>query len=390
MIALDNASVDLNPRGGYFAKLMDLHVQGLTLDSEFTQAMPKKLQDAAKAMQLNDPLQIKTQVIIAQPPETGKPPDIYWDGQLWMYQAKFMAGLEFKNVTGTIASVGRVNGKEIMGLDGNLVLEKATLYDQPFKNVHAKFQMRDISPDRLVIGLHAPIYGGDVTGQICVDLTSAVNYEMNLTASQINVAEFGRQNLGPKSQLSGTASARLHLKGVGCGLDNLAGTGAIDIPRGHLYNLPFLLDLLKFLGLHWPDHTAFEEFHAGFAIDGNKVQVQRLDLLGSAISLAGQGEFDLLTKEPRLDVYPMWGRFEQVLPPLMRPYPTAFSKNLLTVEVRGKLSNDPKDLKFHMKPMPVIVDPLLLMRDRMFGQPNLVAPEPRPASVGLLPTVAPR
>ena len=90
-------------------------------------------------------------------------------------------------------------------------------------------------------------------------------------------------------------------------------------------------------------------------------------MLGSAISLSGKGEFDLLKKEPKLDVYPMWGRLEQLLPPMVRPLPTTFSKNLLTVEVRGKVSSDPKDLKFFMKPIPLVVDPLLLLRDRMMG-----------------------
>lgn len=368
MIALDHGSVDLNPRGGYYAKLNDVQVQGLRFDDEFLAALPKRLQEGARALKFDDPLRLKTQVVIAQPPETGKPPDIYWDGQLWMYESKFFAGLDFKNVTGTLACVGRVNGKEILGIDGNFLLDKATLYDQPFKNVHAKFQMRDSSPDVLLVGLRAPIFGGDVTGQIRVDLNSSLRYEMNLTASQINLAEFGRHNFGPKSQHSGSGSARLYLKGLGAGgIDSLEGNGAIDVPRGHLYNLPFLLDLLKFLGLHWPDRTAFEEFHAQVGIQGPKVTVQRLDLLGSAVSLSGKGEVDLNSKDVKIDVYPMWGRIEQLLPPAARPYPTSLSKNLLTVEVRGQMSTNPKDLKFRLKPMPVIVDPLLLLRDRVIG-----------------------
>src|SRR5262249_40553937 len=133
---------------------------------------------------------------------------------------------------------------------------------------------------------------------------------------------------------------------------------------------------LKFIGLSGPDRTTFEEFHTAFSIQGPTVTVQRIDLLGNAISLSGKGEFDLLKKEPKLDVYPMWGRIEQLLPPAIRPLPTAFSRNLLTVEVRGKVSSDPKDLKFVMKPMPVIIDPLLLMREKMIGVSSSNAPMP--------------
>jgi hypothetical protein len=193
---------------------------------------------------------------------------------------------------------------------------------------------------------------------------------VNLTASQINLAEAGQLNLGPKSQISGAASARLYLRGMGTGIEFLEGNGAIDIPHGHLYNLPFLNNLLHFLGANAHDHTTFEEFHTAFGIQGPKVTVQRIDLLGNTISLSGKGDFDLTSKDVKLDVYPMWGRVEQILPPMLRPYPTTFSKNLLTVEVRGKVTANPKDLKFQLKPMPVIVDPLLLLRDRVTGQGN--------------------
>src|SRR5262249_46309595 len=157
----------------------------------------------------------------------------------------------------------------------------------------------------------------------------ALRYEMNLTASQINLAEFGRHNLGPKSQLSGVASGRIFLHGFGTGIDTLDGNGSIDIPRGHFYNLPFLPDFLKFLGLHWPARTGFEEFHTAFSVQGPKVNVQKVELLGSAVSLTGKGDFDLLSKKLALDVYPMWGRVEQLVPQQIRPLPTTISKNLL-------------------------------------------------------------
>jgi hypothetical protein len=368
MIALDHGAVDINPRGGYYAKLDDLTLHGLRLDEEFLKAIPGQLQAAARALKLDDPVRVHTQLIIAQPPETGKPPDLYWDGKVELFNAKFTSGLEFSNVWGELACRGRYDGRQLLGVEGNVRLEQATLFKQPFKKAHAKFEVRKESPDVLLIGLRAPIFNGDVAGQARVDFNSALRYELNLTASQINLAEFGRHNLGPKSQLSGAANARLYLTGLGSGIDSLDGHGSIDIPRGHLYNLPFLLDLLKFLGLHWPDRTAFEEFHAGYSVQGSKINVHRLDLLGSALSLSGKGDFDLASRKIELDVYPMWGRVEQLLPPVVRPLPTTLSKNLLTVEVRGQVSENPKDLRFRMKPIPLIVDPVLMMRDRIVGE----------------------
>lgn len=370
-ITLDHGRVDIDTRGGYYADLTDLKLTGFKLDDEFVRALPKgKLQDAAKALKMPEPVRIATRLVIAQPPETGKAPEIYWDGKGWMRDNRFNAGMEFANVTGEVACIGRINGTQVVGIEGNLLLEQAIFLQQPLKKLHAKFHMRDPNPDVLVVGVRAPFFGGDVVGQMEIEMNSALRYEMNLTASQINLAQFGRHNLGPRSQISGAANARLHLVGIGAGdasIETLDGNGSIDVPRGHLYNLPFLLDLLKFLGLHWPDRTAFEEFHTAFSIQGPRINMKKLDLIGSAVSLSGKGEYDLLTKNLQVDVYPLWGRIEGLLPPMVRPLPTTLSKSLVTVEVRGKATGEPKDLKYRMKPMPVIVDPLIFLRDRMLG-----------------------
>src|SRR5205807_9733900 len=132
----------------------------------------------------------------------------------------------------------------------------------------------------------APIFGGDICGQGWLDFHSALRYEVDLTASQIHL-----HNVGPKQELNGIAAARLYLHGQGGGVDGLEGNGSIDVPYSpltRLLNLPPLVALLKFLGLRWPDRTAFEEAHAVFGIHGKRVHVSKLDLLGNVISLYGQ------------------------------------------------------------------------------------------------------
>jgi hypothetical protein len=384
-IGLEKGSVDIHPRGGYYADLLDVDVQGLQLDEEFVQAVPRKLQEGARNLHLKEPMRLMTRVVVAQPPEQGKPPDVYWDSELQLYNANFTSGLDFNNVTGTLACVGRYNGRQLVGVYGHVKCAEVTLYDQPFKNVHARFQVRENTPDVLLVGLHAPIFSGDVTGQLRFDFNSARSYELNLTASQINVAEFGRQYLVPRSQLSGIGNARLYLTGLGSnGLDSIDGHGSIDIPRGHFYNVPFLFELLQFLGLNLPDRTAFEEFHMTYGIQGSNVNVQKLDLFGRALNLSGKGDYDLKSKVLKLDIYPMWGKIDPLLPPQLRALPTTVSKNLVTVEVRGKVGANVKDLKYNLKPVPVIVDPLLLLRDRIMGQPGQAksveaASDPQPA-----------
>jgi hypothetical protein len=310
---------------------------------------------------------------------------VYWDGRLWVNNARIATGMEFSKVTGEIACRGLTNGQQMVGLQGNALIEQALLYNQPFKKVQASFHMLEKSPDLLEIGLKAPIFGGDVTGQVEVHFNSTLRYEVNLTASRINLAEFGQHNVGPKSQLSGPAGGRLILSGWGTSADTIEGSGELNIgPRAHIYNLPFLLEFLKSLNLNRTDRTTFEEFHTTFDIQSTKVQLKKVDLLGNTLSLAGKGEFDLQSKDLKLDVYPMWGRVELLFPKEFQPLPRALSKSLMMVEVRGKVSSETKDLKFHIKPLPIVLGPVLSIRDLINskgagGSPALEPRNPDPA-----------
>jgi hypothetical protein len=182
--------------------------------------------------------------------------------------------------------------------------------------------------------------------------------------------QLGRHNIGPKTELAGAASARLYLTGQGEGVRSLDGNGSFHLPEGKLYNLPFLLDLLKFLGVSGPDHTVFREAHADFSIHGERLTIERLDLWGNLLNLQGQGGLNLNGTDAKLDFYPSWGPIEELLPPAVRTLPPRFSKNLLKIEMRGRVGGRPEELTFHKKPLPGLVGPLLQMRDRLFPGPQ--------------------
>lgn len=367
-ISIVQGAVETYP-GGFYADLTDIRFRNLSVDEEFIQACPRALQGAMKSMNVQGTLTGKTRLVVAQDMEPGTPPDIFWDGQLWFNDLTFNTGLEVSQAGGTLACRGRFDGRQIIGINGNLILNTAMLLKQPFRNVHAGLFIYEEQPQTLLVNLRAPVHGGDVTGQIRLEFGGNLRYDLNLTASQIDLGLLGRQLMGSESQLSGVVIARLVLSGTGAGISSLEGSGTLDVPRGRILNLPLLLDLLKFLGLRWPDRTAFEEVHAAFAVHGRRVNVSRLELLGSAVSLYGKGEFNLDGTDLALDFYPSWARVEQVLPPAIRAVPPAITKNLLTIEMRGKVGTDKGDLQFHKIPLPLVVDPLLHLRDWIGGGP---------------------
>lgn len=369
-LALKAAHVNLGPGDGFFADLDDLQAQRLTLDDAFIQALPKALNSTVRNIALKDPIQLQTDLKVSIASLPGSLPDIYWDGKAWLDRASLRTGIDLSEVHGVVASRGRYwrptpEGRQALALNGNFRLEQVTSLKQPFRDVVGHFQVQEHAPEVLTLGLRAPLFGGDVSGEGRFEFGPRFRYEMNLTASQIDLQQFGRHNLGPNAQLTGTAVGRLYLNGQGDGLDSLDGNGRLDMPRGHLYNLPLLLDLLKFLGLRWPDRTMFDEAHALFELHGSRVHVSRLELLGNAVSLYGNGDFRIDGSDLKLDFYPSWGRIEQLVPTSLRYIPAEIGKRMLKIEMRGKVGGEPGELKFTKRPVPMLLDPVLGVRERM-------------------------
>ena len=343
------------------------------MEGDFLKALPSSLRTAAEMMQLHDPVRVTTRLVVAQAAEPESRPDIYWNAEGWVKNARIVAGVPIENVSGVVGCRGRHNGSKILGLEGNVLLDEVAVFKQPFKNVRVDFHIEENTPDMLIAGISAPVFGGDITGQVRVDFHQAAKFELNLTAAQVDLKKFGEHNLGANAQMEGKAAAKLHLTGTSEGVKSLAGFGSLDVVAGKLYNLPLILDLLKFLGLRWPDRTAFEEVHAVFRVVGPRVGLSKLELQGNAVSLSGQGDFNLDGSDLHVDFYPTWARIEQVLPPALRATPAAVSKRFLIIEMRGKVSSNSDDLKFNKRPVPILIDPLMNIRNRVVGQPT---PEP--------------
>lgn len=354
-LSVDRGEVYLKPRGGFWAKAWNLKGSPLQMDPALVQALPPALRTVAAALDLQTPIEFSTELVVDSTGLAGVPPTIYWDGGAVLRDASFRAGVPLEHVHGKAFCRGRHNGNILEGLAGNIVFNQASVFGQPVRDIHCHLDVAKEEPEVLKIpDLKAKLYSGDVGGQARIEFGPSIHYDVNLTAMQVKLEEFGRHNFGAKVEYSGLATARLFLTGQGADIQGLDGRGSVEVPNGRLYNLPLLLDLLKVLGLRPPDRTAFEEAYAQFSIRGPRVTVSRLDLYGNAISLSGQGEMNLDGTDIELDFYAVWGRIMQMLPPVFRPLPTAVSQQLLRLKMRGKVEH----VEITKEPVPILVDNL--------------------------------
>ncbi len=354
-VTLDRALVQLKPDGGFRADLLYLHANPLVTDRDFLDALATNpaLQKAVGALAVDGPMEVHTRLYIDAPPGAERP-RIYWDGSATLRDATVHTGVPLEHVTGTVALRGWHDGQHIDGAAGNLDVRQLVVFNQPIRNLRGAILVSEDEPDVLKFpGLLANYFGGQIYGPLRVEFGPRLRYRLDLTAAQVKLEEFGRRNFNV-SDLNGLAVAQVYLEGEGGELSGLKGNGRIDVPSGRMYNLPLLLDLLKFLGLRLPDRTAFEEAHVVFDIEGPRAHVRQLELYGNAISLRGSGDANIDGSDLDFVFYLDWARLGQVLPAGVRELPREISNQLFRIDMRGKVG----DVHFREVPVPLLLVPL--------------------------------
>jgi hypothetical protein len=113
---------------------------------------------------------------------------------------------------------------------------------------------------------------------------------------------------------------------------------------------------------HLPEGTAFQEASARFSIEGERMHISQLELLGNALSLRGIGQMRVDGSALNLELYGLiWGRGMHLLPTLIDRIPPAISKQLMKIRVQGSLDQ----VKIQTEPVPILVEPVKELWQRM-------------------------
>ncbi len=361
-LGLKSAIVDLKPTGGFTGWFDDIRGDELSIDKDFLLALHPILRHGLESLQIRGPLQaLARRITVDAPGVPGEPMRIWWEGGATLRKQQFQAGIEIDDVDGEIWCNGYYNGRQLEGVEGRAVLERARILGQPFTKLQGRIVVAPETPDVLSLyDLKADLFGGVLGGEARFSFRSPMRYEVKLDALHVQLEQFGKHNrLGPDAQIQGPARASLHLTGEGTDLSGLRGNGRVEVARGKLYRLPVLLDLVKAFGLRLPDRTAFEQARMIFGIEGPQMRIHALDLYGNAISLRGLGTLNLDGSNLNLDFSADWGRMPQLLPQPVSDFSQAVSDQLFKIKLRGKIASP----RFEKEILPPVVEPI----KRVFG-----------------------
>ncbi len=363
-LGMKDAIIVLKPAGGFTGWFTNISGDNLLPDEEFLHALHPTLRHGLEPLQFRKPLRVEmANLTLDAPAAPGEAMKIWWDGGATLHQQCFQAGVEINDVDGVIWCQGHHNGRQLERVTGHALLHRATILGQPFTHLQGRIETVPETPDVLSLyDLTANVFGGFVGGEARFNFSSPMRYEVKLDALNVQLEQFGKHNqLGPDAQLQGPARASIHLTGEGTDLSGLRGNGSIEVPRGKMYRLPLLLDLLKAISLRMPDSTAFEQARMIFGIEGPLMRVHAIDLIGNAISLRGQGTLSLDGSNLNLDFSADWGHVPQMLPPGISDLVQGFSDQLFKIKLRGKISAP----RFEKEPIPGVVDPIKKVLGKM-------------------------
>jgi hypothetical protein len=302
---------------------------------------------------------------------------VYWNAELKLAGASVEVGVPWEELYGRVACKGRYEGTHLGLVCGNAWLDRAVVARQPVGATRFRAWAEPQRPDPTRTGFYQPsevqfldlsgdLFHGTLGGEARVVLADPVRYDVWLTATDVQLDEVARHyKLGSDADLKGVAQAQLRLYSrldPKTGRFGTEGSGKIDVPTGRMYNLPVLLDLVKLTKFHTPDKTAFEEAHAAFRVQGDRVKVDQLDLIGKAVCLGGSGEMDTTGEYVRFEFYTIWSVIlKQMINTPVGDFSAFLSKNLFKI----KLTRENGELKYRPEAVPLVTEPTKAVVERL-------------------------
>lgn len=285
-----------------------------------------------------------------------------WDLKLVMNQAKMMVGLPLENVFGTVRLIGQydgqnaecrgeldidsltVYGSQITKLRGPIWMDNTKTaaggYAQPFRVKPNRSNIDPLAdpaapPDSLVGVLH----GGVVRFDAQMNSGPKGEFLVQATLSDGCLKTACREFGAEMDNIEGHSFAGIRLRGDYSGTHSHRGEGRIQLRGAEIYELPVFLSLLKILNVGPLTRTAFDSSNIDFTIHGENIVFERMEFLGDAISLIGNGKMNL-DWEIDLNFYSVMGRGRIYIPLISELY-RASSQKVLWINVNGTL-DDPK------------------------------------------------
>jgi hypothetical protein len=344
----------LAENGGWHLELYQVRGDLLYVDKDLLAAVPDGLRAVLETLQTGTPLRVVFD-LQAENPRGYQVQSIRWNGHASFARSTWQWGLPLRDATGYVSLQGSWQ-PERLEATGNVQLREVSVFSLPLQEVASEIQIRDGVV--YLPGVRGKLYGGQVFGPIRYEYAGRREFRLDLTMAQVDLQSLARQSLGRQGKAQGKIHARLILSGQPGDYRTLTGQGSLNITDGHIYDVPPFFNLLSLLAGQLPRDAAFQEVRVRFTVEGPRIHFSRVELLGDALTLRGQGSMRVDGSDLNLEMYALlWGRSLPLLPPGIDRIPPIISRQLWKIHMRGSL----QQVIVTREPVPLVADTLRLL-----------------------------
>lgn len=365
MSCLGKGSYDANE---WKLTLSDMMVGSLSTDADLLNAVPTELREALIALNYRGSLSgfgtisMQGRCDMANPslqsldpiaqasfqtdPMPSKNFEMDWDVRLEMDRASFNTGILAENVFGSLRLRGRFDGASTR-CGGSIALDSLHWQEMQFTDVRGPIWIEDqrvgvgkmARPDdeaTTPVSLTGNLYGGTVQLDAQCWHERQKQFFVQATLANLDINKAGQQRSTSLSKVGGTASMAFRVGG-GETVESMRGEGIFELRNANIYELPVVLRMLKMMKTQKRDRSAFDASNASFTIKGDSINVDKVELLGDAISLVGKGRLSM-DHDVDLDFYTVAGRNRFHIP-ILSDLAKASSQQILWLRVDGTMEN---------------------------------------------------
>ena len=348
----------------------EITLAGAKIHNEFSPiagASPAQVNQAQYSNQLAGASNVQQAALMTpayNPPESS----MAWDVRINTNQANMLVGLPLKNVFGGVRLTGIYDGQNI-DCDGQLDLDSMTVYDNQVTKITGPFR---IDNQRVTAGQFVERFSqnqGVINSLQTIETTPAESISGILHKGVVrldaHMNNFGKNEFFVQSTLAdgciatacqeispglenvtGHSFATFEMTGDYTGTHSHRGSGSVELRDAKIYELPVFISLLKILNVRQLTRTAFDSGNIDFKLLGERIVFERMEFIGDAISLLGDGEMNL-DWDIDLNFYSVIGRNRLNIPLISKLYREG-SQRTLAIKVDGKLDNP----KTHSRVLP--------------------------------------
>ena len=286
--------------------------------------------------------------------------DSAWDVRLDIDQGKMLMGLPLENIFGSV----RLRGSMRRGISesaGEVTIDSLTVYGSQITNIQGplwidnnqslagEFARTGSQASRSLVG---NVFGGKISFDGMVSHIDEYPFRLKTKLEKCRLEDLAAELAPEMKDIAGDGYGYLQLAGQANELHTYEGRGSLSLQNAKIHELPVVLSLLKILSIKEVNRTAFDSSDISFSVSGDQIEFDRIELIGDAISLIGNGYLKLM-RHADINFYSVVGRNRFYIPLLSELY-RAGSQRILWIHIGGPLQN----LKTSRKVLPRLNDSL--------------------------------